>query len=116
MSQTPLLQSKIIPPIPTSTYMRSSSFIKKMKTSEHVKLTLLHSGAGYGKSSGLSSYFTDTRTLYSWYTVTEEDDDILPFITYLQQSIQRIIPNFGHSFKEWETPSMYPKEEDLIDG
>ena len=75
---------KLIPPIPTATYMRRSSFIKKMKTSEHVKLTVLHSGAGFGKSSGLSSYFKDTRTLYSWYTVTEEDDDILPFITYLE--------------------------------
>ena len=113
MTYTPVLQSKLIPPIPTSTYMRRSSFIKKMKTSERVKLTLLHSGAGYGKSSGLSSYFKDTRSIYSWYSVTEEDDDILPFITYLRHSIQRTIPNFGHSFDDWESPSMYPKEEDI---
>jgi len=84
-----------------------------MKTSERVKLTLLHSGAGFGKSSGLSSYFKDTRSIHSWYSVTEEDDDILPFITYLRHSIQRTIPNFGHSFDDWESPSMYPKEEDI---
>ena len=113
MSQTPVLQSKIIPPIPTVTYMRRSSFIKKMKTSEHIKLTVLHSGAGFGKSSGLSSYFKDARTLYSWYTVSEEDDDILPFITYLKASIKRILPEFGHSFNELEGPLMYPKEEEL---
>ena len=38
---------------------------------------------------------------------------LLPFITYLRHSIQRIIPNFGHSFEGWENPSMFPKEEDL---
>lgn len=84
-----------------------------MKTSEHVKLTILHSGAGFGKSSGLSSYYKDNRPLHSWYSVTEEDDDILPFITYLQSSIKRIIPNFGRSFDAWESPSTYRKEEDL---
>jgi len=109
----PVLQSKLIPPIPPSTYMRRSSFIKKIKTSERVKLTILHSGAGFGKSSGLSSYFKDTRSIHSWYSVTEEDDDILPFITHLRHSIQRTIPNFGHSFDDWESPLMYPKEEDI---
>ncbi len=113
MTHTLVLQSKLIPPVPTSTYMRRSSFIKKMKVSEHAKLTLLHSGAGYGKSSGLSSYYKDTRSIHSWYSVTEKDDDILPFITYLRYSIQRIIPNFGQSFDDWEIPAMYPKEEDL---
>ena len=113
MDHTPVLQSKLIPPTPTSSYMRRASFTKKMKTSERVKLTLLHSGAGYGKSSGLASYFTDSRSNYSWYSITEEDDDILPFITHLIQSIRRISPNFGHSLEEWETPSMYPKEADL---
>ena len=93
--------------------MRRSSFIRKMNSAAQVKLTLLHSGAGYGKSSSLASYLNDTKSIYSWYSVTEEDDDILPFITFLRCSIQRVIPNFGHSFIDWETPSMYPKEEDL---
>ncbi|MHA6261107.1 BTAD domain-containing putative transcriptional regulator [Sporosarcina sp. CAU 1771] len=113
MVQMPILQTKIISSVPTSTYMRRSSFIKKIKTSERVKLTLLHSGAGYGKSSGLASYFSDSRSMYSWYTVTAEDDDISPFITHLQLSIERITPNFGRSLDEWETPLMYPKGEDL---
>ncbi|WP_438310521.1 BTAD domain-containing putative transcriptional regulator [Sporosarcina sp. FA9] len=113
MEQQEILRSKIIPPIPTHTYMRRSIFVRKMNASEHIKLTLLHSGAGFGKSSGLSSFFNDKRSIYTWYSVTEEDDNILPFITYLIHSIQRVIPNFGYSLKDWENPSMYPKEEDL---
>jgi LuxR family transcriptional regulator, maltose regulon positive regulatory protein len=113
MDHAPILLSKLIPPTPTSSYMRRASFTKKMKISERVKLTLLHSGAGYGKSTGLASYFTDGRSNYSWYSITQEDDDILPFLTHLTHSIRRISPNFGHSLKEWETPTMYPKEADL---
>ncbi|WOV88375.1 BTAD domain-containing putative transcriptional regulator [Sporosarcina oncorhynchi] len=101
MQVKPVIQSKLMPPIPSATYMRRASFIKKLRQSSHMKLTIMHSGAGYGKSSGLATYFYDTDATYSWYSVTEEDDDILPFITHLTQSIRRIRPSFGHSFTEW---------------
>ncbi|WP_060205316.1 BTAD domain-containing putative transcriptional regulator [Sporosarcina koreensis] len=113
MQTKPILLSKLMPPTPSSTYMRRASFIKKMKLADRVKLTLLHSGAGYGKSSGLSAYFQDTNATYSWYSVTDEDDDVLPFITYLTQSIRRVVPEFGASLSEWEEPTLQPKEMDL---
>ncbi|MFS0688496.1 BTAD domain-containing putative transcriptional regulator [Sporosarcina sp. 179-K 8C2 HS] len=113
MQTKPILLSKLMPPTPSATYMRRASFIKKMKMADRVKLTLLHSGAGYGKSSGLSAYFHDTNAAYSWYTVTDEDDDVLPFITYLTQSIRRAVPEFGLSLSEWDEPSLHPKDMDL---
>ncbi|MFC5604685.1 BTAD domain-containing putative transcriptional regulator [Sporosarcina koreensis] len=109
MQTKPILLSKLMPPTPSATYMRRASFVKKMKMADRVKLTMLHSGAGYGKSSGLSAYFHDTNSTYSWYSVTDEDDDVLPFITYLTQSIRRVVPGFGASLSEWE----HPKEMDL---
>src|SRR5690606_26816650 len=84
-----------------------------MKKAEKVKLTSLHSGAGYGQSSGLAAYFHDTRALYSWFSVTEADDDILPFITYLTESIRHVCPQFGDSLSEWDDPEIYPRELDL---
>lgn len=102
MQVKPVIQSKLMPPMPTVTYMRRASFIKKMRQTEQVKLTFMHSGAGYGKSSGLATYFHDIKASYSWYSVTEEDDDVLPFITHLTQSIRRIRPSFGQSLAEWE--------------
>ncbi|MDW0116960.1 BTAD domain-containing putative transcriptional regulator [Sporosarcina thermotolerans] len=110
MQTKPILLSKLMPPTPSATYMRRASFVKKMKMAEKVKLTLLHSGAGYGKSSGLAAYFHDTRALYSWFSVTEADDDILPFITYLTESIRRVCPHFGDSLSEWDDPDIYPRE------
>ncbi|WP_262173751.1 BTAD domain-containing putative transcriptional regulator [Saccharococcus sp. Marseille-Q5394] len=113
MQTKPILLSKLMPPTPSATYMRRASFIKKMKMVDRVKLTLLHSGAGYGKSSGLSAYFHDTKAVYSWYSVTGEDDDVYPFITYLTQSIRRVVPEFGASLSEWDRPNLHPKELDL---
>ncbi|MCG7344372.1 hypothetical protein MHZ92_09515 [Sporosarcina sp. ACRSL] len=113
MQTKPILLSKLMPPTPSATYMRRASFVKKMKQADRVKLTLLHSGAGYGKSSGLAAYFHDTQSTYSWYSVTDEDDDVLPFITYLTQSIRRVLPGFGSTLSEWDEPTLHPKEMDL---
>ena len=113
MEQTTVIMSKLTPPITSSFYMRRSSLIKKMKTNTPKKLTLLHSGAGYGKSSALAQYYTDSKELFSWYTITAEDDDIHPFLRYLLHSIRRVIPTFGDSLLDRELISMYPKEEEL---
>lgn len=113
MDQPTIILSKLSAPVPSSTYMRRSSLMKKLKTNTHNKLTLLHSGAGYGKSSALAQYFTDSRGLYSWYSITEEDDGILPFLRHLISSIQNIVPTFGRSFKDKDLISTYPKESEL---
>ena len=113
MDQPTIILSKLSAPIPSSTYMRRSSLMKKLKTNTHKKLTLLHSGAGYGKSSALAQYFADSRALYSWYSITEEDDGILPFLRHLICSIQKTVPTFGRGFNDKDLISAYPKESEL---
>ncbi|WP_186321314.1 BTAD domain-containing putative transcriptional regulator [Bacillus sp. FJAT-22090] len=113
MIQPTIIMSKLTPPIASSFYMRRSSLIKKLKTSSRNKLSLLHSGAGFGKSSALAQYYSDSREKFSWYTITEEDDDILPFLNYLVQSIKKVIPTFGKSLMDSDLLSMYPKEAEL---
>ena len=113
MVNTTIIMSKLTPPIPSSYYMRRSSLIKKLKSNVDKKLSLLHSGAGFGKSSALAQYFTDSKELFSWYTITEEDDDILPFLRHLVQSIQKVIPTFGKTLMDKDLLSMYPKETEL---
>lgn len=113
MEQTTIIMSKLTPPMTSSFYMRRSSLIKKLKSNSHKKLSLLHSGAGFGKSSALAQYYADSKELYSWYTITEEDDDILPFLRHLLLSIRKVIPTFGVSLMEKEVISMYPKEAEL---
>lgn len=112
MSQQVLL-SKLIPPMPSVNYMRRSGLTKKLSRSEQVKVTILHSGAGYGKSSALARFFADQNRLFSWYQITEEDDDVLPFLRHLLHSVKRVWPSFGENFQRWDSFSMFPKIEEL---
>ncbi|NME05444.1 BTAD domain-containing putative transcriptional regulator [Psychrobacillus sp. BL-248-WT-3] len=113
MEQPTILVSKLTPPIPSSNYMRRSSLIKKLKSKADKKVCLLHSGAGFGKSSALAQYFYDTKEAFSWYSISEEDDNILPFLRYLVHSIRRVVPTFGSSLLEDNIHFIYPKETEL---
>ncbi|MEZ7170417.1 BTAD domain-containing putative transcriptional regulator [Sporosarcina sp. OR05] len=113
MQVKPVIQSKLMAPMPAATYMRRASFIKKMRQAEYVKLTLVHSGAGYGKSSGLSAFIHDLKAASSWYSVAQEDDDILPFLTHLTHSIRRVHPALDRSLVEWEESVVLPKDVDI---
>src|SRR5699024_11828666 len=113
MEKIQIIKSKLITPIPSTTYLRRSSFIKQMNIASRHRLPILHSRPGFGKSMGLAQYFKDSKEIYSWYTATAEDDDIIPFISYLKESIRRVIPSFGQSLTNLTAPSAFLKEDDL---
>src|SRR5690625_2020191 len=69
MEKLRIINSKLIPPIPSATYMRRSSFVKKMNEATGYRLTILHSGPGFGKSMGVAQFFKDVNLSYSWYTL-----------------------------------------------
>ncbi|MEL4024678.1 BTAD domain-containing putative transcriptional regulator [Lysinibacillus endophyticus] len=108
-----VLLSKLIPPDPSIHYLHRSRLLKKLSKSAHVKLTVVHSGAGFGKTSALAQLMTNQNQRFSWYQVTEDDDDILPFLRHLFYSIQRVNPSFGKEIEEWDHFSSFPKVEDL---
>lgn len=109
-----VLLSKIIPPDTSQYYMRRATITKKLSKIEQAKLTILHSGAGFGKTSALAQFVSDNdRHLFSWYQVTEEDDGVLPFFRNLFYSIQHVAPKFGQSIFGWDHFSMFPKIEEL---
>ena len=108
-----ILMSKLIPPDPSIYYLRRSKLLKKLSKSETVRLTIVHSGAGFGKTSALAQLMADSEHLFSWYQVTEEDDDTLPFFRHLFYSIQRIYPRFGQSMIGWDNFSSFLNLEEL---
>lgn len=108
-----LLLSKLIPPEPAIHYMRRSKVMKKLANSHQVKLTIMHSGAGFGKSSALARFLADQDIVFSWYQVTEDDDDILPFLRHLFYSVKRVYPTFGENMNGWDQLSKFPKVEEL---
>ena len=56
------------------------------------RLTVLHAGAGYGKSTALAMLAESTPHVI-WYQVTEEDQDPFVFLLHLCYATQRVYPN-----------------------
>ncbi|WP_158582890.1 BTAD domain-containing putative transcriptional regulator [Lysinibacillus yapensis] len=108
-----VLISKLIPPDPSIYYLRRSKLLKKLSKSKFAKLTIVHSGAGFGKTSAVAQLMADSQQLFSWYQVSEEDDDAIPFFRHLFFSIQHIFPPFGSAMGKWDNFSGFLKLEEL---
>lgn len=91
----PIFDTKIIPPRTNNQVIRRQRIVKKMLTIPQYPLTIIHSGAGYGKSTALSLFIKDWPNNYCWYTITASDDDLIPFITYFVYSIRKRYQYFG---------------------
>lgn len=113
LEQVQIIHSKLIPPVPQATYMRLPNLNKKMNIAQDYPLTIVQSGPGYGKSLSLAQFMKDNRLTFSWYTVTSEDDNIIPFMTYLIKSIERTYPSFGSSLKDVKIRANFLKDEEL---
>lgn len=91
----PIIETKLIPPMVKKSVIRRAPLMKKMRTISQYPLTVIHSGAGYGKSTALSLFLHDYKLNGAWYTITSNDDDLLPFITYIIYSLRKRYQNFG---------------------
>ncbi|MCT6818332.1 MAG: transcriptional regulator, partial [Lysinibacillus fusiformis] len=108
-----IIQSKCIAPNPSNHCINRASLMRTLKKSHQHTCTLIHSGAGYGKTTTLTQFLYHESRRFSWYSVSDEDDTILPFLTHLFFSVQRIVPNFGQTFDTWDQLSRFPKMEEL---
>lgn len=108
-----ILLAKLIPPEPAVHYMRRAKVMKKLSNSHNAKLTILNSGAGYGKTSALAQFLADQSITFSWYQITADDDDILPFLRHLFYSVRRVFPSFGDQMSGWDQLSTFPKVDEL---
>lgn len=114
--QIPVMKTKLLPPKTKEESLRRSKLTRKMKAISGFPLTLLHSGAGYGKSTALALYVSDEKVACCWYSITSSDDDIIPFLTYIVASIKRVIPEFGQETSLFmRNLSPYIREEELQD-
>ncbi|KMM39153.1 hypothetical protein AB986_07970 [Alkalihalobacillus macyae] len=110
----PIIETKLVPPALKDTYIYRRSVIKKLKEVMNYPLTIVHAGAGYGKSTIVSQYIKQCKQPVCWYTVTEQDDDIFPFIHYIVYTIRKKFPHFGEELLEVIAQMDYwVSEEDL---
>ncbi|HYK71821.1 MAG TPA: transcriptional regulator, partial [Pseudoneobacillus sp.] len=110
----PIIKTKLIVPAVKDDFLRRAKLTKKLKKIHEYPLTLIHSGAGYGKSTALSLFITDEQQVGCWYSISAMDDDILPFLTYLTYSIRGIHPEFGMELLSFiDQLDRYIREEEI---
>ncbi|MDZ5470245.1 BTAD domain-containing putative transcriptional regulator [Bacillus sp. 31A1R] len=109
-----VIKTKLIAPKIKEDTIRRAKLTKKMKGIPNHPLTIIHSGAGYGKSTALALYVYDQYSSCCWYSTSATDDDIIPFLTYIISSIQTVYPTFGTEIKSFMNEmDHYIREEDL---
>lgn len=114
MKTNQIIQTKLYPPMVKHHYIRKASVMKNLQKTIEYPLTILHSGAGYGKSTALSLYMHDFQPNYCWYTISASDDDFVPFIRYLVFSIRMKYPSFGEKILHYfESGNKYFRDEDM---
>ncbi|MBM4763529.1 BTAD domain-containing putative transcriptional regulator [Bacillus sp. B15-48] len=96
-----VIKTKLLAPKYKEENIRRAQLTKKLKTLSDYSLTIVHAGAGYGKSTALALYVHDERLPFCWYSISASDDDIHPFLTYIISSIQTIVPNFATELSEY---------------
>lgn len=106
--------SKLIPPTPANNYLRRANLMKKLSNWPHAKCTILHSSAGYGKTSLISQFINDQKTKCAWYQITADDDSIFPFLRHFIFSIQQHFPSFGEKLKGWDETLKFHNMEELL--
>ncbi|SDM79023.1 BTAD domain-containing putative transcriptional regulator [Bacillus sp. OK048] len=110
----PIIQTKLRIPVVKDEFIRRAKLTRKMKKIPEHPLTIIHSGAGFGKSTALALFMRDEKIAGCWYSISSMDDDILPFLSYIIHSIRGCVPDFGQEIAAYiETMDRYIREEDI---
>ncbi|RDW20193.1 transcriptional regulator [Oceanobacillus arenosus] len=95
MRNIPIIQSQLAPPPVRNRFIERSKLNKKLMNIANYPLTLLYAGAGYGKSTALALFFHDKNRRACWYSISQNDDDLIPFLTKLIHAGRQQHPEFG---------------------
>lgn len=98
MPNIPIIASQFAPPAGRVHDVSRRLLNKKLRDIPAVPLTLVHAGAGYGKSTALASFAADFSGEVCWYTLSKRDDDVIPFLTKMAHAVKRQHPLFGEDF------------------
>jgi LuxR family maltose regulon positive regulatory protein len=96
---TPLLKTKLhVPPV-RSELVRRSRLLELLNRGLNRKLTLVSAPAGFGKTTLLCEWTASLEppTQVAWLSLDEEDNDAVPFWTYLIAALQTVNADLGES-------------------
>jgi len=76
-----ILRTRLAPPRPHRHTLPRPSLTARLREALHYRLTLVHAGTGYGKTTALSALADSDNT--AWYSISDSDTDPHRFLSYL---------------------------------
>ncbi|MDQ5825215.1 MAG: tetratricopeptide repeat protein [Chloroflexota bacterium] len=89
-----LLRTKLVPPQVHSRVLPRPRIASLLRESLHYRLTVVHAGTGYSKTTVLAALDDGAIPLY-WYTLGEAENDPQRFLSYLISAFRLRIPGLS---------------------
>jgi len=87
---TPLLTTKLYIPPPRSNLVPRPRLMKRLNAGLSGKLTLISAPAGFGKTTLLGEWISNSDKFFVWLSLEDDDNNIKRFFTYLVAALLRI--------------------------
>jgi ATP/maltotriose-dependent transcriptional regulator MalT len=103
--------------IPTATkqnLVQRPLLFDKLSKSLKAKLTLVSAPAGFGKSTIVSEWIHEKKIPAAWYSIDNNDNDVVEFLNYIILSIQNVQKDIGqHAIELLKSPNP-PSVESIV--
>ena len=92
-----LLRTKLHRPPMTADLVPRPRLLERLDQRRQRPLTLVSAGAGYGKTTLVSSWLEANGWPNAWLSLDEDDNDLCVFLTYTLAAVRSIFPQAGES-------------------
>ena len=112
----PPIQTKLFIPPLRSKLVQRKRLIEKLNRGANRKLTLISAPAGFGKTTLLSEWISDSEIPVAWISLDKGDNDPVQFIHYLVGALQSIDVTIGEAaLTTLRSPQQPPIESIIAD-
>ena len=114
-TQHPILATKLYVPQPRPDLVLRTHLIDRLNIGINQKLTLISAPAGFGKTTLLSEWISQSEKPVAWISLDKSDSDSVHFIHYLVAALQSIQVNIGKAaLSMLRSPQQPPIESIMI--
>lgn len=90
-----ILQTKILLPQLKRNTLKRPRLLKMLKTNIDKRLIMISAGAGYGKTTLISQFLSETEIPSGFYLLEKTDGELTVFFSYLVAALEKICHGFG---------------------
>ncbi len=90
-----LLRTKLHRPPITADLVHRPRLLERLEQHRQRPLTLVSAGAGYGKTTLISSWLEGNGWPSAWLSLDENDNDLVVFLTYTLAAVRSLFPEAG---------------------